>query len=72
MKLYLSINPWLNGGSVTVTMLIASDISKEPEFGNIPPLFVKNISDTLYICLHDLKIPLVMTFGSYDLIKLDA
>lgn len=53
-------------------MLIASDISKEPEFGNIPPLFVKNISDTLYICLHDLKIPLVMTFGSYDLIKLDA
>ena len=75
MKLYLSTSQLLNGDSAAVTltvMFIDSAISINFELTNSPLLSVKNVSVALYICIHDLKIALRMTSGSFDLRKLDT
>ena len=75
MKFCLSTNPLLNGDSAAVTltvMFIHSAISIDFELANSQPLSVKHFSDAPCMCIHDLKIALRMTSGSFDMAKLDT
>ena len=75
MKLCIPTSPLLNGdlAAVTLTVIfIDSAISINFELASSPLLPVKNFLDAPYICIHDLKIALRMTYGSFDLTKLDT
>ena len=75
IKLCLSTRPLLNGDSaaVTLTMIfIDSAISIKLLLANSPPLSVRNFSGAPYICIHDLKMPLRIVSGSFDLTKLET
>ena len=74
-KLCLSTSPILNDDSTAVfltVIFIYSAISVNFELANLLLLSVKNFPGAPYICIHDLKMPLRMTYGSFDLTKLDS
>ena len=63
---------WLSCCYFDYKIFTASAISRNLELANSPLLSVKNFSSAPYICIHDLKIALSMTSGSFDLTKFDT